>query len=218
MVLGAAARRPDDQSRFAERYTPMIKAYLAARWRVSTQHDDVCDAAQEVLLQCFRKEGALDGLDADSASGFRAFLYGVTRNVAAMAERKRARVRESQAEHSGVFERADADPTISGVFDRGWAEVVVREARSLLQRRALLQGGKAALRARVLELRYQEALSPRDIAPRLGLHAKEVYRLLEDAQADFQAALFDVMAVHCPSGTRGELERRCAELLTLLES
>jgi RNA polymerase sigma-70 factor (ECF subfamily) len=217
IILGAAARRPADQERFARLYTPMIKAYLAARWRVPVEHEDVGDASQEVLLQCFRQHGALDSVEPGHESGFRAFLYGVTRNVAAMTERKWARTRESQASHSAVFERVDDDLSLSHVFDRAWAEVIVREARALLQRRALMRGGTAVLRARALELRYQGALPPREIAPRLGLEVKQVYRLLEDGQVDFQEALLDVMALQVPSASRTELESKCSELLMLLE-
>jgi RNA polymerase sigma factor (sigma-70 family) len=218
MILGAAAKRPADQERFATLYTPMIKAYLAARWRLPLDHEDVGDASQEVLLQCFRQNGALQAADPGYASGFRAFLYGVTRNVAAMTERKWSRRRESQAAHSGVFERVDDEASLSQVFDRGWAEVVVREARALLQRRALIRGGSAALRARALELRYQGGLPPREIAPRLELEAKQVYRLLEDGQLEFQEALIEVMASQIPGASRSEVEKRCVDLLQLLES
>jgi RNA polymerase sigma factor (sigma-70 family) len=218
IVLGAAARRPADQERFARLYTPLIKAYLAARWRLPLEHEDVVDGAQEVLLQCFRQDGALDSVERGRASGFRGFLYGVTRNVAAMTERKWSRSREGQATHSGVFERADDDSSLSHVFDRAWAEVVVREARSLLQRRSLVLGGTAVLRARALELRYQGGLPPREIAPRLGLDVKQVYRLLEDGQVEFQEALVDVMTEQVPGASRAEVERKCAELLDLLES
>jgi RNA polymerase sigma factor (sigma-70 family) len=217
MILGAAARRPADQEQFALTYTPLIKAYLAARWRLPVEHEEVGDASQEVLLQCFRQHGALETVDRDRASGFRAFLYGVVRNVAAMAERKRSRHRETQAAHSGVFDQPDDDASRSHVFDRGWAEVVVREARALLQRRALVRGGSAALRARALELRYQNGLPPREIAPLLGLEVKQVYRMLEDGQVEFQEALLDVMATQVPSGSRADLEQKCAELLQLLE-
>jgi RNA polymerase sigma-70 factor (ECF subfamily) len=217
IILGAAARRPADQERFARLYTPLIKAYLAARWRRPVDHEDVGDAAQEVLLQCFRQDGALDSVEPGRESGFRAFLYGVTRNVAAMTERKWARSREAQAAHSDVFERADDDLSLSQVFDRAWAEVVVREARALLQRRAVMRGGTAVLRARSLELRYQGGLPPREIAPLLGLDVKHVYRLLEDGQVEFQEALLDVMALQVPGTSRADLEARCGELLQLLE-
>jgi RNA polymerase sigma factor (sigma-70 family) len=218
MILGAAARQPADQERFATVYTPMIKAYLAARWRLPIHHEDVGDASQEVLLQCFRQHGALETVDPAYASGFRAFLYGVTRNVAAMTERKWARRRETQAAHSGVFEKMDDEASLSHVFDRGWAEVVVREARALLHKRALMRGGTPALRARALELRYQGGLPPREIAPRLGLDVKQVYRLLEDGQVDFQDALLEVMASQVPTASQSDLEQKCAELLLLLES
>jgi RNA polymerase sigma factor (sigma-70 family) len=217
LILGAAARRPEDQERFAALYTPLIKAYLAARWRLPLDHDDVRDGAQESLLQLFRRDGALERADPSRPAGFRAFLYGVVRNVAAMQERKKSRVRESQAATSGVFEQEADDASLSSVFDRGWAEVVVREARALLQRRAADRGGTGALRARVLELRYQDGLPPREVAPLLGLDVKQVYRLLEDGQADFQEALIDVMASHVPESSREALEAKCVELLLLLE-
>jgi RNA polymerase sigma-70 factor (ECF subfamily) len=217
MILGAAAKQPADQERFAVMYTPLVKAYLAARWRLPLEHEEVGDATQEVMLQCFRERGALETLDPGRANGFRAFLYGVVRNVAAMTERKRSRVREAQAAHSGVFEQPDDDPSLSRVFDRAWAEVVVHEARALLQKRALMRGGSAALRARALEMRFSGGLPPRDIAPQLGIDVKQVYRMLEDGQVEFQEALLDVMAAQVPSGSRAELERKCAELLLLLE-
>jgi RNA polymerase sigma factor (sigma-70 family) len=218
LILGAAARRPEDQERFAALYTPLIKAYLAARWRVPHEHEDVGDAAQEVLLQCFRPDGALERVEPGRASGFRAFLYGIVRNVAAMAERKRSRIHETQAASSGVFEQPAHEASLSQVFDRGWAEVVVREARSLLHRRSMIRGGTGALRARALELRYQGGLPPREIAPRLGLDVKQVYRLLEDGQIDFQEALLEVMATQVPGASRQELEAKCVELLQLLET
>ena len=63
MILGAAAKQPADQERFAVIYTPLIRAYLAARWRLPLEHEEVGDATQEVLLQCFRDHGALETLD-----------------------------------------------------------------------------------------------------------------------------------------------------------
>jgi hypothetical protein len=47
---------------------------------------------------------------------------------------------------------------------------------------------------------------------------KQVYRLLEDGQLEFQEALVEVMTEQVPGASRGEVERKCAELLDLLES
>ena len=42
--------------------------------------------------------------------------------------------------------------------------------------------------------------------------------LLEDGQVEFQEALVDVMTEQVPAASRAEVERKCAELLDLLET
>src|SRR5262245_61258276 len=88
-VGGAADREP-----FALRYGPVVRAYLAARWRGSPCLADLDDAVQEVFVECFRRGGALERVEPDRAGGFRPFLFGVVRNVALRLEARRARRRE----------------------------------------------------------------------------------------------------------------------------
>ena len=48
------------------------------------------DAVQEVFVECFRRGGALEAVGAGRVPGFRAFLYGVIRNVARRFESRPA--------------------------------------------------------------------------------------------------------------------------------
>src|SRR4051812_16682848 len=91
VIRGAARGEPRDRDDFARRYEPVVRVYLAARWRSSERIRTLDDAVQEVFVECFRGGGALDRLDPDRPGGFRAFLYGVVRIVALRAESARAR-------------------------------------------------------------------------------------------------------------------------------
>jgi RNA polymerase sigma-70 factor (ECF subfamily) len=213
LVRGAAAGNADDREAFCARYGPVVRAYLAARWRLPPDHEEVADAAQEVFLQCLKREGALESVDPARPGGFRAYFYGIARNVAADLERKSSRRRERQIP-SEVPDREpeSREASLSRVFDRAWARMVTREARSLMAARAG-QGGTAAQRLRALELRYQEGLPARDIAARLGIAAEAAYQVLHKARREFRTALLEVMASYHPRDSREDLEQRCAALL-----
>src|SRR6516165_3948292 len=82
VIRAAAAGSPADRDELARRYLGVVRAYLSARWRGSAPRDDLDDAVQEVFVECFRAGGALDAAGAGRVPHFRAFLYGVVRNVA----------------------------------------------------------------------------------------------------------------------------------------
>jgi RNA polymerase sigma-70 factor (ECF subfamily) len=82
VVCAAAAGGPADRDELARHYLGVVGAYLAARWRGSDLRPDVDDAVQEVFVECFREGGALEAAGAGRVPSFRAFLYGVIRNVA----------------------------------------------------------------------------------------------------------------------------------------
>ena len=75
----AAAGSAPDRDEFVRRYSPVIGAYLGARWRHTPLFDQVEDAAQQVFMDCFKVDGALGRADPERAEGFRAFLYGIVR-------------------------------------------------------------------------------------------------------------------------------------------
>lgn len=215
-MLGAAAGDMRNRDAFARRYGPVVKAYLAARWRVPSDHEEVQDGAQETLLECLKPGGALERVDPARPGGFRAFLYGIARNVASMAESKR-RVRERRKAPDDVESVESSEDTYSQVFDRAWAQLVTSEARDLMAGRAA-PGGTPELRLRILRLRYEQELPSREIARTLGIDAFRVYKLLHEARKEYRASLLEVMAYYHPEADKDELERHCVELLAALGS
>src|SRR5262245_12897691 len=129
LIHGAAAGNADDRAQFAHRYTSVVRSYLCARWRGSPHLQDVEDAVQEVFVACFQKDGVLARAAPARGSGFRPYLYAVTRNVARRIETGRARAREQPVPDGlDLDSLPDDEPSLSQVFDRAWALALVREA------------------------------------------------------------------------------------------
>lgn len=216
LVRNAALGDEASRSTYCRIYGPVIRAYLAARWKVPSAHEDVADGTQEVFLQCFKPGGALGRVDEDREGGFRAFLFGITRNVALTLETGRMRHRRESADTPAGLEAVPSlDSTVSQVFDRAFAEALTREARALLASRAA-PGSPAAARLRVLELMYESGLPSRDVAKATGLEVAAVYPLLTKARKEFKAALLEVLASYHPTDSREELERRCIDVFSAL--
>jgi len=216
VIRGAAAGRAADRDEFARRYLPVVRAYLCARWRGTRLIAEVEDAVQEVFLDCFRDEGALTRADPDRASGFRTFLFGVTRNVALRLERKRARERVRIPPGGLDVDRIEAgDPELSTVFDRAWAVSIIEQAGKRQLELAREQGPDAERRYEILRLRFEGGLAIRDIARRLDLEPARAHKEYARAREEFRAALLQVVAFHSP-GLPGEVERESVRLLGLL--
>src|SRR5215213_6138181 len=140
VIRGAAAGSPADREELARRYLGVIRAYLGARWRVSGLRTDLDDAVQEVFVECFRSGGALEAAGAGRVPNFRAFLYGVVRNVARRFESRPARPVVP------LTEVAAEEESLSGVFERTWAQAVMFEAAQLQRRQAGERGPDAVRR------------------------------------------------------------------------
>jgi RNA polymerase sigma-70 factor (ECF subfamily) len=213
VIEAAAAGAAGERQEFARRYGPVVRAYLAARWRASPCRQDLEDAMQEVFVECFKEGGAL--ARADHGRGeFRPFLYGVARNVALRLERARARARERTAPDGVDLDRlAGAEEQLSRAFDRAWARAILREAAGRQEQRA----AEAAARQRVelLRLRFHDGLPIREIARRWGADPAALHHEYARARQEFKAALLEVVAFHHP-GSPAEVERACAELLASL--
>jgi RNA polymerase sigma-70 factor (ECF subfamily) len=91
VIRAAAAGSPSDRAELARRYLGVVRAYLAARWRGSPLQADLDDAVQEVFVERFRQGGAIEAAGAGRVPSFRAFLYGVVRNVARRFESRPVR-------------------------------------------------------------------------------------------------------------------------------
>jgi DNA-directed RNA polymerase specialized sigma24 family protein len=209
VIRAAAAGSPADREELAHRYLAVVRAYLAVRWRGSALRPDLDDAVQEVFVECFRQGGALEAAGAGGVPSFRAFLYGVVRNVARRFEsrpvRAAAPLPEIQTNEEGL----------SRLFERTWAQAIMTEAAQLQQRRAGERGPEAVQRVELLRLRFEEGLPIRAIAERWGVAAAELHHAYAKARQEFRAALVDVVAFHHP-GNPGQVEQEAASLLTAL--
>jgi DNA-directed RNA polymerase specialized sigma24 family protein len=209
VIRAAAAGSPADRDELASRYVGVVRGYLAARWRGTALRDDLDDATQEVFVECFRTGGVLEAAGSGRVPRFRAFLYGVIRNVARRIESRPARaggpVPEIAADEAGQ----------SRIFDRTWARTIMAEAAQLQRTRAQERGPEAVQRVELLRLRFEENLPIRAIAERWGVDARSLHHAYALARQDFKAALLEVVAFH-QTGTPVELEEEAASLLKAL--
>jgi RNA polymerase sigma-70 factor (ECF subfamily) len=208
VVLGAADGRPLDREEFARRYGPPIRAYLGARWPSSNPRGEIDDAVQDVFLECFKEGGALARVERDRPGGFRAFLYGVVRNVA-----RRVEGAHQDARLPSGFDPASGEEPASRAFDRAWARGLMRQATALQKERARAGGEAAQRRVELLELRFSEGLPIRSIAERWGMKATQVQYEYTCARNEFQAALVDVVRQHDPDGDPATESARLLGLL-----
>jgi RNA polymerase sigma-70 factor (ECF subfamily) len=209
IIHAAAAGSPADRDELARRYLGVVRAYLAARWRGSALRQDLDDAVQEVFVECFRPHGALEAPGAGRVSSFRAFLYGIARNVARRFESRPARGGGPLPEVEASEERQ------SRLFERVWAQAIMAEAAQLQRRRAEQTSPEAARRVELLRLRFEEGLAIRTIAQRWGVEAAALHHAYATARREFKAALLEVVAFHHP-GTAAEVEQEAARLLKAL--
>jgi RNA polymerase sigma-70 factor (ECF subfamily) len=216
-TIVAAAVRGDAAGReeFARRYERPVRAYLLARWRASPCLQQVDDAVQEVFVECFRAGGVLERVDPQRTGGFRPFLYGVVRNVARALERRRAAEQARAVSGEALAEMPADDSSLSVVFDRAWARAVMRQAACRQRERAERAGAEAVRRAELLRLRFEEGKPIRDIARLWQVDADHLHHEYAKARKEFQQALMEVVAFHCP-GPAEAVERECRELVSLL--
>lgn len=205
---GDAARE-----RFARLYLPVVEGYLAQRWRGSARAEDIEDARQQVLLECLRPEGVLDRALEKAERGFRAYLYGVTVNIARRIEGRRRPLEAAASAVLGGVEASDAP--VSEVFDRGWATALAREAGERYRETADTDDPRALRRVRVLEMRFGEGLPIREIAVRWGVDAAALHHDYATARQGFLKCLRDVIRFHHPGG-EANVERELADLVARL--
>jgi DNA-directed RNA polymerase specialized sigma24 family protein len=209
MIRAAAAGSPADREELARRYLSVVRAYLAARWRGSALRDELDDATQAVFVECFRQGGVLNAVGTGRVLGFRAFLYGVVRNVAARFESRPARPA------GPLPDVAAEDLTQSRLFDRTWAQAIMVEAGRLQRERAEKRGPEAVKRVELLRLRFEENLPIRDIALRWATDPAALHKSYAIARKEFRSALLEVVAFHHP-GSAAELEAEASSLLKAL--
>lgn len=217
MIEGAAGADAATREAFARIYEPVVKAYLLARWRSGAVRDHVNDAVQDVFVECFKSGGALSKASRERSGGFRAYLYGIARNVALRVEASRGRkMRGVGGDDDALAQEATDEPSLSRIFDRSWAESMMREARERQWAAAQALGERSVRRVELLRLRFQDGLPIREIAEKWGEPAEQVHREYAKARDEFRRALLEVIRFHRPDCTAAMAERECAELLGML--
>ncbi len=218
VIRGAAAGHKRERDEFARRYLPVVRAYLSARWKGSPLRGDLDDAVQEVFVACFKAEGALERADSQQPGGFRAFFYGVVRNVAREYERRKARKKERQPASGFLHDNVPSDDDgLSTLFDRAWGMSILEQAVGRHKNKAEQAQDETSLRGvELLRLRFEDGLPIREIASRWDMDPARVHKEYARARDAYRDALTEVVAFHHP-GNPGEVERECVRLLALFK-
>jgi RNA polymerase sigma-70 factor (ECF subfamily) len=206
VIRAAAAGSAPDRDELARRYLFPVRTYLAARWQGSALIRDIDDAVQEVFVECFRPRGAVEAACVGEVPCFRAFLCGVARNVARRFEARRP---------EAVLPLGDADvaeESLSNLFDRAWAQTIMREAGERQRANAEAHSPEAVRRVELLRLRFEEGLAIRDIAERWDVDPAWLHHEYAQARKEFRQALLAVVAFHHP-GSPDEVEREAQTLV-----
>jgi len=216
LIECAAAGDRGARENFADRYLPLVRAYLEARWKTRLSRPELEDAVQDVFVECLKEQGVLERNRSRRGQGFRAYLLGAVRYVALRAESRRARTLDAARAEGLEPERLpDDEDSCSRVFDRRWAATIMREAAELQRERAQVQGAQALRRVELLRRIFQEGQRIADIAREWGLAADALHREHARAREEFSSALREIVAFHAPDSD-GAVERECAELIELL--
>lgn len=216
VIHEAAAGCAEAREDFALRYSPLVLSYLRNRWRGSPLFHEVEDTAQYVFVECFRQGGVIERSESDRSGGFRAFFYGVIRNVALRTESRRTKdLKRAPTVGFDPDEVEHREASLSRAFDRAWARAILREAADRQAELAEQRDERARRRVEILRLRFHEGLPIRDIAKRWDADTAAVHREYAAARREFRAVLLDVVSLHHPGSAR-HVEQECVRLLDLL--
>jgi RNA polymerase sigma-70 factor (ECF subfamily) len=218
MIQSAAAGNDADREEFVKRYSPVVRDYLAARWKSPSWRTLVDDGVQDVFVECFRSGGILSRADANRPGGFRPFLFAVVRNVALRIETKQARRHERERRATDPIDLDEVPATEEGLskeFDRAWAKALVGRAATLMMSRARSAGDGALRRANLLKLRFFDGLPIREVAKQWAVDPAALHHDYARARNEFRSVLEELVAFEHP-GRPEEVREECRALLSLL--
>ncbi len=163
-----------------------------------------------MFVECIRPGGVLSKADSNFSGGFRAYLFGVTRNVM---------LRYESRPMAGQLDREDVvadEATVGEVFDREYARAIMKEASQLQRRIAESQDDAAVRRVELLHARFSDGMPIRAIAELWCVDPGWLHHEYSKARNEFLSALLDVVAASQPSATHAENQATCKELLGML--
>lgn len=208
-IRGATDGDAESRQRFAKTYEPVVRAYLDTRLISNKLRASIDDAVQDVFWECFRADGILERVNDISPASFRAFLFGVIKNV--------ARRYESNQNPQSLEREVEADDTsASCAFDRKYAVALMQEASFVQAAMAKQKGAEAERRVELLQLRFGESLPIREIASRWNVDPAWLHHQYAAARNEFHEALRFVVGQHDASLTSGEIDDHCRSLLSAL--
>ena len=215
VILEAAEGDPNAREEFARTYMLAVRAYLKARWSKPLMRGYIDDATQEVFVECFRENSPLKRVGRDTTSSFRAYLFGLVRNTARNFERRLAAPRNQPGVSLSHLEIASDDPSLSMVFDRAWARMIIKQAGERHREKAQQEGEFAVRRVELLTLRFQHGLPIRHIADEWNVEAAVLHREYAKARDEFRVAMREVIRFN-HSGTDAEIEDEVKLVMQLL--
>jgi RNA polymerase sigma-70 factor (ECF subfamily) len=210
IIRDAAGGDGPARSVFARCYEPVVRAFLGARWARTGYFDLLDDATQDVFVDCLKDDGALTRARSGTKGGFRAYLYGIVRNVARRHEEKIRRRKEVDGVPAEPVQ--EDEETLSQAFDRAWGRSILREAADLMAERARARGGASERRVELLRLHFEESLAIHEIAKVWDADVKKLHVDYARARDDYESALRTVLRAHFPDR---EVNAECARLLDL---
>lgn len=198
------------EERFCQRYGPLIRQCIQARWRGSALRHDVDDAIQDVFLAFLRPGGALQSLRAIPPADADAYVRGVVRNTARMIERRAAQRKEVALDSDPATWRVCEDGT-ARVLDRAWVRGMLSQALA-----HLLDPRFSAVRQRrihLLRLLHYSSLTPGEVASMAGLAPEAVHREMSRARRELRLSLLRQLQQH-GGRAASQAERTLRELLS----
>jgi len=217
LIYAASQGESAQREAFTRRYDPVVHAYLLARWKSSPLLQEIDDACQEFFVECFRDSGPLERVERGRAGGFRAFLYGILRNIALRCEQRNARRYARTPADDFDFDVVESEESgPQQAFDRAWTAALLEEASEKQSENAGRLGPEAEKRIELLRLRFRDGLPIREIAKLWETDAARLHREYAKARDEYSQALYDVVAFHHPKASPVELQRECLDLLATL--
>jgi RNA polymerase sigma-70 factor (ECF subfamily) len=216
LIENAAAGDPNARAEFSSRYLPVVRAYLAARWRNRLSGDELEDAIQDVFVECLREGGVLQSVRALGDGSFRQYLFGTVRNMALRIESARARRLDSPDVQAPPAESIPhTETSLSRVFDRAWAVAILRQAAEEQARVARERGPEHVRRVELLKQLFHEGRTIAELAGLWKIDAVVLHREYARARREFERALRTVTSFHHPESPEAAL-RECRELVNLV--
>jgi RNA polymerase sigma-70 factor (ECF subfamily) len=216
LLRHAAEGDASARAEFGRHYLAVVRKYLRTRWHGRLSPEEIDDAVGEVFVECLKDGGLLARARQGLIESFHACFYGTVRNVALRFEERRAyRLDQPGSRSFHPEELAQEDESLDQVFERSWAQEMMRKAAARHRETARSRGPEAEKRVRLLDLRFEQGLPIRKIAELWGENPSALHHAYARARHEFQEALREVVAFHDP-GPDDAVEEECRRLLALL--